>query len=93
MGAHDRRHVERLAEEPRFAMLTPKQAAVKAGVSSSLVYEWCAQGLLPHYRFGRQGRRGSIRIEEAELEAFLVRCRQEAQPKNETPTLKHIRLG
>ena len=74
-------------------MLTPKQAADKAGVSTSLVYEWCAQGLLPHYRFGRQGRRGTIRIDEIELEAFLARCRQAAHPQEEPRPLKHIRLG
>lgn len=39
-------------------MLTVKQAAVRLGISESLVYEWCAEGVLPHYRFGRKGRRG-----------------------------------
>ena len=72
-------------------MLSPKQAAEKIGVSDSLLYEWCAQGLLPHYRFGRKGKRGCIRIEEAELEAFLARCRQET--RQEVPPLKHIRLN
>ena len=38
-------------------MLTVKQAAKRAGISESLVYEWCAEGVLPHYRFGRKGRR------------------------------------
>src|SRR5579872_2359648 len=83
----------RLRRRGEVSVLTPNQAAEKAGVSTSLVYEWCAQGLLPHYRFGRQGRRGTIRIEEAELEAFLARCRQAARPPEETPPLKHIRLG
>jgi excisionase family DNA binding protein len=72
-------------------MLTPKQAAEKIGVSDSLIYEWCAAGLLPHYRFGRKGRRGCIRIAEAELDAFLSRCRQEALPP--VPPLKHIQLN
>ena len=76
-----------------MSMLTPKQAAEKAGVSTSLVYEWCAQGLLPHYRFGREGRRGIIRIEEAELETFLAHCRQSARAPEEAPPLKHIKLG
>jgi excisionase family DNA binding protein len=74
-------------------MLTPKQAAEKAGVSPSLVYEWCARGLLPHYRFGRAGKRGTIRIDVAELEAFLGRCRQAARPQEDTLPLKHITLG
>ena len=55
-------------------MLTPKQAAERIGVSDSLVYEWCAAGLLPHYRFGRKGKRGCIRIDASELDAFLARC-------------------
>jgi excisionase family DNA binding protein len=70
--------------------MTPKQAAARIGVSDSLVYEWCAQGLLPHYRFGRKGRRGCIRIDESELDAFLARCRQEA--RQELPPLKHIKI-
>ena len=74
-------------------MLTPKQAAERLGVSDSLVYEWCAQGLLKHYRFGGKGRRGCIRIEEAELEDFLARSRQEAPPQAEFPPLKHIRIS
>jgi excisionase family DNA binding protein len=72
-------------------MLTSKQAAEKIGVSDSLIYEWCAAGVLPHYRFGRKGRRGTIRIDESELEAFLAGCRREARP--EVPALKHIKLG
>lgn len=72
-------------------MLTPKQVAARVGVSDSLVYEWCAQGLLPHYRMGRKGKRGKVLIEEADLSAFLAGCRQEA--KLEVPPLKHIRLS
>ena len=72
-------------------MMSPKQAAEKIGVSDSLVYEWCAAGLLPHYRLGRKGRRGCIRIDEAELDAFLARCRQEVRPP--VPPLKHIQLN
>jgi excisionase family DNA binding protein len=56
-------------------MLTPKQAATRIGVSDSLIYEWCASGVLPHYRCGRPGRRGKILIDEAELDTFLVSCR------------------
>jgi excisionase family DNA binding protein len=66
-------------------MLTPKQAAARIGVSDSLIYEWCASGLLPHYRFGRPGRRGKILIDEGEFDAFLVSCRQEARPQAQVP--------
>ena len=72
-------------------MLTPKQVAERVGVSDSLVYEWCAQGLLKHYRFGGKGRRGCIRIEEADLAAFLAACLHEVRPP--VPPLKHIKLG
>lgn len=74
-------------------MLTPKQAAVKIGVSDSLIYEWCSAGLLPHYRFGTPGRRGKVLIDEAELDAFVTAHRQEARPQVQTPPLKHIKLG
>lgn len=71
-------------------MLTPKQVAERIGVSTSLVYEWCSEGLLPHYRMGRRGKRGRVLIEETDLSAFLASCRQEAKP--EVPPLKHIRI-
>lgn len=74
-------------------MLTPKQAAERLGVSDSLVYEWCAAGALPHYRFGRNGRRGKILIDPAELDAFMAAHRQERQPPAEVPVLKHIKIG
>lgn len=73
-------------------MLTPKQVAERVGVSDSLVYEWCAQGLLKHYRFGGKGRRGCIRIEEADLDTFLAACIHEARPPP-APPLKHIHLN
>ena len=72
-------------------MLTPKQVAARVGVSDSLVYDWCAQGLLKHYRFGGKGRRGCIRIEEADLDAFLAACLHEVRPQ--VPPLKHIKLN
>jgi excisionase family DNA binding protein len=75
------------------AMLTVRQAAERLGISDSLVYEWCAEGLLPHYRFGGRGRRGRILIEETELEAFLANCRQERrQVVKPIPPLRHIQL-
>ena len=73
-------------------MFTPKQAAEKIGVSDSLVYEWCSQGLLPHYRFGKPGRRGRILIDETEFATFLAGCRQES-PSQTIPPLKHIHLN
>jgi excisionase family DNA binding protein len=65
-----------------------KQAAARLGVSPSLVYAWVESGVLSHYRLGRQGRRGCIRIAETDLDAFL------ASRKVESPasSLKHIRM-
>jgi len=71
-------------------VLTPKQVAEQLGVSDSLVYEWCAEGLLPHYRVGRKGKRGKVLIQQADLYAFLASGKHEA--KSQVPPLKHIRI-
>ncbi len=76
-----------------MSLLTVREAAERAGVSPSLVYEWCAGALLPHYRFGKPGRRGKILVDEAELDGFIAAHRREARPQAETPPLKHIRLN
>jgi excisionase family DNA binding protein len=65
--------------------LTPKQAAARAGVSLSLVYAWCDDRLLPHYRFGRAGKRGRILIEEADLAAFLADQQRPSRPNKSAP--------
>jgi excisionase family DNA binding protein len=74
-------------------MFTPKQVAEQVGVSASLVYEWCAQGLLRHYRFGSKGRRGSIRIEEKDLDDFLLNCSHDHRQEDPPPPLRHIKLS
>lgn len=74
--------------------LTPKQAAEKAVVSVSLIYQWCQDGVLVHYRFGREGKRGRIRIEDHDLETFLATCKREGEQRAATPPrLKHIKLN
>lgn len=83
-------------------MLKIKQAAEKAGVSPTLVYAWCMESRLAHFRVGRQGSRGSIRIAEADLDAFLATLRCEKSPEPIAPApkaakkppiiLKHLRL-
>ncbi len=70
-------------------MLSPKQAAQQACVSTNLIYAWCAAGLLPHQRFGllpclRLGRRllfnpTAVRAAIAEL-AAKPRLRKEDAP-------------
>lgn len=59
-------------------LLKPKAAAELLGVSISLIYQLCNDGLLPHYRFGGKGRRGHVRIDDADLRAFTEQCRREA---------------
>jgi excisionase family DNA binding protein len=74
-------------------MLTVRQVADRLRVSASLVYSWCEDHLLPHYRMGGKGKRGKILIEEAVLEAFLLSRKVESGAGN-TPALdlKHITL-
>jgi len=73
-----------------MAMLTVKQVAERLGISQSLVYEFCREGLLEHTRFGRPGCRGTIRVSEADFEAFLASCKVDEYPSEEGP-LQHIR--
>jgi excisionase family DNA binding protein len=71
--------------------LTVAEAAAAIGVSESLLYEWCSEGVLAHYRFGKPGRRGKILIAETDLNGFVAAHRQETKP--EAPPLKHIRTN
>ena len=58
--------------------LTVAEAAERAGVSISLVYEWCSERRLTHYRIGGAGRRGKILIDPTDLEGFLGSLKVEA---------------
>jgi excisionase family DNA binding protein len=74
-------------------MMTVKQVAEKLRISASLVYSWCEDHLLPHYRMGGKGKRGKILIEEAALDAFLQSRKVEGKPVDATSLgLKHITL-
>ena len=66
-------------DEP-MDLLTPKEAAVKARVSPSLIYTLCNEQRLPHYRIGTDGKRGRILIDPADLDRFIQECRQERHP-------------
>ncbi len=66
-------------------LLTVKQAAVRASVSPSLIYELCARGVMPHIRLGRPGKRGCIRIDSDELDGFLAACRVEGASCDDSP--------
>lgn len=75
-------------------MFTVKQVAEKLRVSPSLIYSWCEEKILPHYRMGGKGKRGKILIEEAVLNTFLQSCRVERKPVDASSLgLKHIALG
>ena len=80
-------------------LLSPKETAVRASVCTSVVYGWISAGLLACYRLGRPGKRGAIRIEESDLEAFLASQKQEGRqaapppvPKAPPIKLKHLQL-
>jgi excisionase family DNA binding protein len=80
-------------------MLTVKDAAARAGVSPALVYIWVEKGVLPHFRMGRPGSRGGIRIAVGDLEAFLASLKRGEMPKESVPpaikrrvVLKHLRV-
>ena len=70
--------------------LTVKEVAARLRVSSGLVYEWCKTGTLKCKRFGRPGRRGTIRIAEEDLAAFLAECNARTHWSPDGP-LKFIR--
>jgi excisionase family DNA binding protein len=72
-------------------MLTPRIAAERMGVSSSLIYQLCKEGVLRHFRFGGKNKRGKLMIDECDLAAFIERCRRE--PVRPMAALRHISLG
>lgn len=72
-------------------MLTVKAAASIAGVCPGLVYIWVGSGKLAHYRLGRPGSRGAIRIAEEDLKTFLATLKREEAPKEAPPTPKVAR--
>jgi excisionase family DNA binding protein len=75
-------------------MLTVKQVSDRLRVSASLVYSWCEEHLLPHYRMGGKGKRGKILIEETALAEFLQSRRVDGKLVDATSLgLKHIKLA
>ncbi len=54
--------------------LAVKEAGDAEGVSPALVYRWCQERRLKHYRVGSEGRRGKILIDSADLHEFMKQC-------------------
>ncbi len=65
--------------------LTVKEAAVQAGVSESLIYQFCVERRLPHYRLGGKGKRGRILIDPADLETFMQSLRVQGEAASSVP--------
>jgi excisionase family DNA binding protein len=77
-------------------VLNVKQAAMRMGISISLIYELCACGSLPHVRIGRPGSRGCIRITDADISEFLAsqkvggQAPARAPPAKQKKPFKHV---
>jgi excisionase family DNA binding protein len=79
-----------------MALLSVQQAAERLNVCPSTVYDLCARRKLRHVRIGGSGR-GTIRIDEADLEAFIERAAvppdEPAAPQAPPRNLKHLKLN
>jgi excisionase family DNA binding protein len=82
-------------------MLSVKQIAESLKISAGIVYGWVASGALGHFRLGGKGRRGAIRVAEADLEVFLASQKREGQQEaplpppavpRPKPKLRHLSL-
>jgi excisionase family DNA binding protein len=60
-------------------LLTVSEAALRAGVSASLIYQWCDERRLAHYRAGGKGKRGKILISPRDLDDFMESIRVQAR--------------
>jgi excisionase family DNA binding protein len=63
--------------------MTVAEVARLLEVSPFTVYKLCERGLLAHHRVGT--RRGCIRIEAADIDAYRSSRRVEARPAEEAP--------
>jgi excisionase family DNA binding protein len=69
--------------------VTVREVALKIGISASLVYDLCREGVLRHTRHGRPGKRGTIRISEDAVAEYVAACGRESTA--EVAPLRHIR--
>ena len=70
-------------------LLTVQEVAQRLRCSRALVYLLCEKGKLSHHRLGLG--RGTIRISESDLEAFLQTAHVEPRRLTTSVGLKHIR--
>jgi excisionase family DNA binding protein len=71
-------------------LLSVQQAAERVGVSESLIYQWCEERRLAHYRLGGKGKRGKIGISPSDLDSFMASLRVEGEA---SPRWKYLHLN
>ena len=71
-------------------MLTVKDVAEKLQIAAGTVYALIESGRLVAHRFGNG--RGTIRVTEEDLNAYIESCRQgkSVEKRTRRPCLKHI---
>lgn len=72
-------------------LLSPAKTADQACVSVSMIYPWCDERRLPHYRAGGRGKRGKILISPLDLDAFMASLRVEGDELTGDEDLRVIR--
>lgn len=79
-----------LEQRRRTEVLTVKQTADQLQVSAALVYQLCAGRKLAHHRLGVG--RGTIRIAEADLAAFVEDCKVLPYTLANVAGLRHLTM-
>jgi len=74
-----------MAESKRY--LSPLEAKQLVGCSLSKLYQLAAEGAIPHYRIGRK-----YNFLEADIRAYLEKCRVAASVEPPKQQLKHLQL-
>lgn len=70
-------HEQRNQKEYRSVrLMTVDDVADQIGVCKRTVYEWVADGRLPHFRLGRV-----LRFRQADIDTFILKQIEESQPE------------
>lgn len=72
-------------------LLKVREAAERLRVSAATVYLLCGKGMLAHVRVGVNGK-GTIRIDEADLAAFVEAGKAQGTAPTNAAGLKHIKV-